>query len=380
MSVSTVKPLWDLYAVPVAKLKQERYGRLLQMMGAEKLDALVVLTTAALGRKGNLRYITNYSPVSRYAGVVFPRRGNPVLLVPYAVHAAWAESISWIEDVRICDDFAAEIVAILHDVGSDSGCIGLDGEDSIPGFATRLAERLASAELVPVAASLAQLRLVTGKVELALARHAAAMADQVLAETVTLIGGGATEAEIFAAGEARLRRLHAEDSLLLIDSIGQQVTPFPTAKSIAVGDLVQYSVEPVSPGGHWIQSVRMFSRGKPTSLVQDVVQKCTQALAAAQAFIRPGIPIAEVAGRIADFLEPIAPQGRIPYGHGIGMDNFEPPLLSVTSKDVVQENMIIVMHPALVVEKQSFYLGDTYVATAEGGERLSTYPLDLIIV
>ncbi len=206
------------------------------------------------------------------------------------------------------------------------------------------------------------------------------MADQVFTEAASLIAEGATEADVFAAGEAQLRRLDSEECLLLIDSKGQQVMPIPSQRTVAPGDLVQYSVEPVSPGGHWIQSVRMFSRGEPSPLTRRVVDTFTRAISTAQDALGPGVPISEVAGVIAEVLESIAPQGKIPYGHGIGMDNFEPPLLSVDSDVVAKVNMIIVMHPALVVEGRNFYMGDTYLVTETGAERLSQYPLDLIVV
>ena len=380
MNAPTIKPLWELYATQVSALKEERYKQLYLMMDREGLDALVVLATATLGRKGNLRFISNYSPISRYGGVIFPRQSDPVLLVPYAVHAYWAETTSWIEDVRTCQDFASEVASILLDAGCERGRIGLAGEESVPGFAKSLSTFLAGTELTTATPALTSLRMNTGEEDLKLVRHAASMADQVFEEAATLIGAGAAESEIFAAAEARLRRLHAEDSLLLIDSTGQQVSPFPTARIIAEGDVVQYSVEPVSPGGQWIQSVRMFSRGRPHRTVQNVVQTCIGALAVAQAELCPGVRIARVASAIAEILEPIAPQGRIPYGHGIGLDNFEAPLLSVESDEMVKDNMLVVIHPALVVEGRSFYLGDTFLVTESGAERLSTYPLEMLVV
>ncbi len=375
------KELWKLCSVSVPELKQERYERLHSMMDAEGLDALVVLASAVLGRKGNLRYVTNYGPpVSRYAGVVFPRRGDSVLFVPYPVHAVWAESIAWAEDVRFSPDFPRDMAAVLQDRGYATGCIGLVGQDTIVGFEQALAERLSGAEITSATASLARLRMVKGPLEINLARHAASMADQVFTEAASLIAEGATEAEIFAAGEAQLRRLNSEECLLLIDSQGRQVMPIPSQRAVAPGDMVQYSVEPVSPGGHWIQSVRMFSRGEPSPLARRVVETFTHAISTAQDALSPGVPISEVAGGIAEVLEPIAPQGRIPYGHGIGMDNFEPPLLSVDSDVIAEVNMMIVMHPALIVEGQSFYLGDTYLVTEAGAERLSQYPLELVVV
>jgi Xaa-Pro aminopeptidase len=375
------KDLWELCSISVPELRQERYERLYNMMDAEEVDAFVVLASATLGRKGNLRYVTNYSPVSRYAGIVFPRYGDPVLFVPYAVHVAWAENITWVEDVRFSDDFSRDMAALLRDRGLATGHIGLVGEDTIVGFEQTLSDRLSEAAITSLAGPFAQLRMLKGPLEITLARHAASMADQVFTEAAILIADGATEAEIFAAGEARLRRLNSEECLLLIDTVGGQVMPLPSQRAVGPGDLVQYSVEPVSPGGHWIQSIRMFGRHTPGPLARRVVGLFTDALTAAQATLAPGVPISEVANVIAEVLAPIAShQGKPPYGHGIGMDNFEPPLLSVRSDVMVEANMMVVIHPALTVEGRNFYLGDTYLVTDTGAERLSKYPLDLAVV
>jgi Xaa-Pro aminopeptidase len=381
MSGAEGKELWELCSVPVPELKQERYKRLHSMMDAEGLDALVVLASAALGRKGNLRYITNYGPpVSRYAGVVFPRHGDSVLFVPYAVHMAWAENITWAQDVRFSADFPADAAAVLSDRGYASGHIGLVGQDTIAGFEQALVKRLSSAEITSATASLARLRMVKGPLETHLARHAASMADQVFAEAASLTADGATEVEIFAAGEARLRRLNSEECLLLIDSVGRPSMPIPSQRAIAPGDLVQYSVEPVSPGGHWIQSIRMFSRGEPSPLARRVIETFIESLSIAQAALSPGVPLSEVAGAIAEVLAPIAPRSYTPYGHGIGMDNFEPPPLSIDNDVVAEANMIVAIHPVLIVEGRRFSLGDTYLVTETGAERLSQYPLELIVV
>jgi Xaa-Pro aminopeptidase len=97
--------------------------------------------------------------------------------------------------------------------------------------------------------------------------------------------------------------------------------------------------------------------------------------------LAPGVRLSVVAEAMAEVLAPVTPQrGKAPFGHGIGMDNFEPPLLSVESNVVAQENMVIVIHPALVANGRNYYVGDTYLVTRSGAERLSEYPLKLIIV
>jgi Xaa-Pro aminopeptidase len=119
--------------------------------------------------------------------------------------------MAWAEDVRFSADFPADMAAVLQDWGYATGHIGLVGQDTIVGFEQALAERLPSVEITSATASLARLQMVKGPLETYLARHAASMADQVFAEAASLIADGATEAEIFAAGEARLRRLNSAE-------------------------------------------------------------------------------------------------------------------------------------------------------------------------
>jgi Xaa-Pro aminopeptidase len=380
MSTVERKELWKQCPVPVLELKRERYDRLYPMMDAEHLDALVVLAAGGLGRKGNLRYITNFGPVSRYAGVVFPRRGEPVLFVAFPVHLTWAESMTWVEEVRFSGDWPKDLAAVLQDRGLSRGQIGLVGQENLPGLETALAERLPHAHFSSAATLLANLRMVKTPLEVQLARTAAAISDAAFSETASLVAQGATEIEIFAATEARLRRLNAEEWLLLLGTTGAPVLPFPSHRAVAVGDLVQYSVEPVSPGGIWIQNVRMFSRGEPTPRSRQITQVFLDALSGATSAIKPGAPLRKAAQAMAEILRPLAPPGKAPYGHGIGMDNFELPPLSVETKVVAEANMLVVIHPELEVDGQCYYLGDTHVITERGAERLSRYPLELIVV
>lgn len=374
------KTLWSIAPVSVPALQRERYDGIVGAMDSAGLDALVVLGGAGLGRTGNLRYVSNYAPVSRYAGVVIPRAGDPVLFVPFAVHRAWAENVTWIDDVRLSDDFARDIAGFLADCGHSSGRIGLVGHEVLCDLAEALGARVPRATLVNAASSLTQLRLVTGPVELGLARWSAAAADRVFEAAAQLIADGAREVEIVAAGESQLRRMHAEGCLLLIDSAGRQIAPLPSFRTVQPGDLVQYSVEPVSPCGHWVQSVRMFARGEPPPPIRRVLSTMQEALAVAQSMLRPGTPARAVGTAIADLLAPLAPTGQAPYGHGIGLDNFEPPVVTTDSPVVLESNMVVVLHPGVEVDGRNYYLGDTFLVTPEGGERLGAYPLELTVL
>ena len=371
------KALWQTYIVSPPALQAERFSRPYPWMDESGLDALLVLGNGARGRKGNLRYVSNYAAVSRYGAALVPRNGDPALFVPYPVHIPWAQEMSWISDVRLTTNLAGDVAQIFQDRGASRVRLGLIGQEFVPNLETDLTRASADLELVSVESSFARLRMVKTPLEIELARHCARIADTAFAGVGALVGSGATESEIFAATEASLRRSNSEECLILLDSRGDQIRPFPLPRKLEPGDLFQCSIEPVSPGGHWIQSVRMFSRGAADDKARSVIEGSIEALNLVQRALKPGVTLGQVAGLMAERLEKLAPQGRAPYGHGAGMDLFEPPVIQSGSDVRVKENMILVIHPNLLVNGRNFYVGDTYLVTTHGAERLSKFPLGL---
>jgi len=65
-------------------------------------------------------------------------------------------------------------------------------------------------------------------------------------------------------------------------------------------------------------------------------------------------------------------------GHGIGLGNHEQPWLSRGGSDVLQENMVISIEPALYFDDiGGFRHSDTVLVTKTGYELLTRYPDDL---
>ena len=69
-----------------------------------------------------------------------------------------------------------------------------------------------------------------------------------------------------------------------------------------------------------------------------------------------------------------------PFGHGIGLDNSEPPRISTASADTLSVGMAIVLHPTEYGKKVAVFLGNTYLIETHGAERLSRIPSDLIVI
>jgi hypothetical protein len=143
----------DLCPISVASLKEERYQRTRKMMAEQGLDVILAFSFASISQRANVRFLTNYAPTTRYAGVVFPMEGSPVLFAPYPVHLTWAGQTMWTEDVRLSSDFLHSMVAILRERGYESGRIGLAGQvghavDALPpAFHSELGKLLPKARI-----------------------------------------------------------------------------------------------------------------------------------------------------------------------------------------------------------------------------------------
>ena len=58
-------------------------------------------------------------------------------------------------------------------------------------------------------------------------------------------------------------------------------------------------------------------------------------------------------------------------GHSQGLDIFERPLINNDEKTELKENMVIVIHPHILLPRGGgIFMGDTFVITSNGCERL----------
>ena len=385
MSKELTSEVFGFYPVPPVAIKAERYGRIREMMDREGLDALVVCSSAGLVGRGNLRFMTNYSPVTRFAAAVFPRRGEPVLLVPYVVHQFWAGSVSWVEDIRLALDYGAEVPKALAEAGVVGGRVGLVGMEFMPpSFVPSIRQSLPRIELVSVAEQYARVRLIKGPTDIAIMKNSATIADRVFGELLATIKSGLTENEIYARAEYLLRLQGCEGSLVLISSTAETGLPIPSARKVQPGDALQISLEPIGPGGYLVQIVRTVFLGEPSPQAREVYGICLRAQIEAERALGPGRKVSEVAAIGQEVLQgtPFGPRAmqKVPFGHGMGVELGEPPRIAGDDPTVLEPSMAIVLHPNLYVDGIGVFIGDTYLITNSGVDRLSSTRRDLMVL
>jgi len=185
--------------VPVSEYRA-RVERLRSLAKEENVDGFFIYADA--WRKGNVRYLSGYSPMAiaatpmQSALVFLPVDGEPTLYVGAPMFANEAREISWIKDIKAIQD----IPSIFKDKQRKID-IGICGMDLIPVIVFDLIRRgLPNAELRESKA-IYRLRLTKSPSEIALLRRAAEITDEGIRAAVDALEQGKREDEIARTAE-----------------------------------------------------------------------------------------------------------------------------------------------------------------------------------
>jgi Xaa-Pro dipeptidase len=384
------KEAYSIYPVSVAALKEERYERTRRMMADQDLDVILTFSFASISQRANVRFLTNYAPTTRYAGVVFPKEGDPVLLVPYPVHIGWARQTTWVEDIRLTSDFLHEIKAILKERGYEKGHIGLAGQvghpvDMMPpAFHSELRRLLPQARIENVAEPFSQMRVVKSPDESKLVSKSSEIADKAFKELPSILKPGLTQYELVAEAEYILRKQGAEYVLVLVGTAGTSSHPVVFPRPFEKGDVISFSVEVAGPGGYWIQTVRTLSLGEPSPKVREAVELCTRTQEQVASDLMPGKPIGQAckAGEKL-FLEGGAiEESDLPrfFGHGMGLDLGIGPRIQSDNPEILQTGSVIAIHPSFLLDGQQIFTGDLYLVEEGGLKKYSKIPGGIMVL
>jgi Xaa-Pro aminopeptidase len=366
--------------VSIARLKAEREARMRDLVARLGLDVVVAVSGGARGQRGNVRYLSNYATTSQSSMVLWAREGAPRLIVPYSVHRCWAETTSWIPDIQVDADYARAISAYLRQQHAERAKIGWAGPPYLlEGVRASFDALSRPAESQWVQGPLTALRWVKTPEECKLMRRGGQIADAVLTKIRETVRLGVTERDLVAEAEYLARRLGCEGASELVSRGTLMAQPTPQENPLAPGDILQYSIEPEGPGGMWVQTVRMYALDEPPADWKRLIDAGVLAEQRGATLLKHGCPAHAVAQAMSSVLPHQVPL-ITPLGHGIGLDNSEAPRISVDSPDQLLAGMTIVLHPTEYGDQTALFLGNTYLLTADGAERLSTLPSNLVVV
>lgn len=132
--------------------------------------------------------------------------------------------------------------------------------------------------------------------------------------------------------------------------------------------------------GYAAECERTVFLGDPSKEEREIYDTVMEARKLAYDMIRPGARCSDIDEATQEFFKSRGYGDRIIHrtGHGIGLGNHEMPWLSAGSVDVLEENMVISIEPALYFPKiGGFRHSDTVLVTKDGFEKLTQYTDEL---
>lgn len=336
-------------------------------------------------------------PSERPIAVFVPRHGDPVLFLP-RLEVDYVHEGGWTPDVEsyfeypgtthpvdwMCERLAARGFATAH----------LGWEESVSvSTQERLFRALPNAAWERAGDLVSTMRLVKDADEIALMQKAANYADWMVAEGVRVVraGGRPSETEIEQAIVGGvIRKMQAElDPIVAVPGLAGSLiisgprSAFPhglnTSRRIAPGENLVVRCA-CFVGGYFAESERTFLLGEPTAeqrqryevdrLAQEVGTRALVAGARCGDVNRTCLDVIRHAG-MSEFL-------RHRQGHGIGVQNHEPPWIEDGVDTILAPGMAVSCEPGIYCPGQGGYsISDSVVVTADGPLRLTHYPRDL---
>jgi Xaa-Pro aminopeptidase len=353
-------------------------------MAQHDLDALVVSGNEYSGFEGSVTYLSGFQIVHRYAYVVLPADGEPFVVFPTEARYVGEHGTTPLEQV-FHPRPGEEIAAKARDAGWRR--IGVYGLDYI--MAVRDYQALAGLDLVPFDVELDHARAVKSEAELESVRDSVRINQRGFEIWFEHYAPGKTAAEVMAAAEEWFvaegcGRLTMNMVLTAPGRSGLALPEFKIARREEIlGDFVLPSLEVAGPGMHWVEVSRAVA-AEGTRLSDDTL-RMAEAYAeyydAARRVMRAGSTCHDVHVAVSQgFHERGYHLGHV-TGHSIGMTMIEFPKVGEGVETVLEENMVLSMHPHAIAAngEDCLYMQDTWLVTAEGGVPLATLPMEIFV-
>jgi Xaa-Pro aminopeptidase len=135
----------------------------------------------------------------------------------------------------------------------------------------------------------------------------------------------------------------------------------------------------VCADGYWCDHTKNVCRGKLDSRYDELLDVLLDVYGRALDHCRPGASLAELDVLIRDGLGEAGYRGQPshPISHGVGARAHEPPYAHQAGAGTIEEGMVLAIEPGAYWEGGGgLRIEDNFLITADGPEKLSTYPDD----
>lgn len=268
--------------------------------------------------------------------------------------------------------------------GLESAVIGVDERGLVAGGLEKLAATFPKARFVPAAALLKQVRLYRTEAEVALIRQSARINENAIQKAVAGAREGMTEQELMYRFNAGLLEEGAEPLIGFI-RFGRNGAVSQVAASdtpLRRGDLIWFDVCGDFKG-YKSDIARTFSLGHPGERALEYYRALKLGEEAMFTASRPGATAAQIFDACVETVRKhgIPHYQRHHVGHSIGLEVYEPPVLTPANSMVVDAGMVLNLEaPYYEVGFGALHVEDPIVIHEDGYELLTITSRDLVIL
>jgi Xaa-Pro aminopeptidase len=337
---------------------------------------LVAGPPGVVGGQANVRYLTGLR--SSNAAVLVEPDGSATLFADfrYAARARGVEGVTFVETARNLVPAVAEILNGRR----------IAFEEAHLSFAGYRALAEGGVDPVPVAGLVESLRAIKEDDEIVAIRRAAALSDEIFGALAEERFTGRAERDLAWWIERSFREAGAEEtSFPTVVAAGETAASphaVPAERVIEEGLLVTVDAGCVLDG-YCSDCTRTFAVGRIPDRLAWIHALCLEAQLAGLAAVGPGVPgrDADAASRAPIEAASLGWAYGHGLGHGVGIEVHEAPVLRPESTDVLVAGNVVTVEPGIYLPGEGgVRIEDLVLVTAEGSERLTSFPKELITV
>jgi Xaa-Pro aminopeptidase len=377
---------------------EAKLERVRELMAEQGLDALVVRAP------DNVVYLTNFWGMKGYDAAVFPREGEPTLIV-LEPSAADAERAAWTTDIRLFNGYderdprppQARVLELAAGAAGSYDRIGLEltlgtqASDRMVGEPTTYTHEWFHAfgtSVEDATPLLAAARAIKTPQEVERMRLANEIAASAMEHVAGQLVPGMTESEAAAMWEGYVhgRGTGFEDKVELALGFslvwsGPGIRTFaPTSnRPIQQNEPTLFEIW-VCADGYWCDHTKNLCPGELTDSYDRLLDQLLEVYDTAVDHCRPGASLPELDRLVRAGLAAAGYPGQPshPIAHGVGARAHEPPYAHQAGGGTIEEGMVLAIEPGVYwPEGGGLRLEDNFLVTAAGPEKLSRFPDDL---
>lgn len=351
---------------------------------------------------GGMRWLTNHWEWHAMACyVLVPMQGDPTLV--YSMGGSHIEAVRRavvIDDVRHSRNgkFGDVLVERLKELRLEKGRIGITEadprfHDNLPENQYRvLREGLPDADFKFVGEFFHELLLHKSPEELECIRRAGEMTDMALRAMIARGAPGVAEYQLAAAAAGAVLDAGGQIDFLIVGATPMSDpamvfgNPHPSERRLQKGDLILNELA-IGYRGYTAQIGVPFCLGKPTDEVQSLFDDVTlPGYLRLEALLRPGVTY-ENFRQEGQWFKAKGYQSRPTLLHGMDFVTSSPHIVvdevrAEPYETAFEPEMTVMLEPNPITPDGNLgiFLGQTYIITEDGHERVTKYPLELTVV